>query len=80
MIMVFGLVAKNGILLVDYTNTVRSCGMRVVVAMRAAAGTRLRPIVMPTMATLFGMLPRSLGLEEGRKLRGRWGPSSAADC
>jgi hydrophobic/amphiphilic exporter-1 (mainly G- bacteria), HAE1 family len=69
MIMLFGLVAKNGILLVDYANTMRHRGMRVVEAMRAAAGTRLRPIVMTTMAMVFGMLPLSLGLAEGAEFR-----------
>jgi HAE1 family hydrophobic/amphiphilic exporter-1 len=69
MIMLFGLVAKNGILLVDYANTMRGRGMRVVEAMRAAAGTRLRPIVMTTMAMVFGMLPLSLGLSEGAEFR-----------
>jgi len=69
MIMLFGLVAKNGILLVDYANTMRHRGMRVVEAMRAAAGTRLRPIVMTTMAMVFGMLPLSLGLSEGAEFR-----------
>ena len=69
MIMLFGLVAKNGILLVDYANTMRHRGMRVVEAMRAAAGIRLRPIVMTTMAMVFGMLPLSLGLAEGAEFR-----------
>jgi HAE1 family hydrophobic/amphiphilic exporter-1 len=69
MIMLFGLVAKNGILLVDYANTMRQRGMGVFDAMRAAAGTRLRPIVMTTMAMVFGMLPLSLGLAEGAEFR-----------
>ena len=69
MIMLFGLVAKNGILLVDYANTMRRRGMRVMEAMRAAAGIRLRPIVMTTMAMVFGMLPLSLGLAEGAEFR-----------
>jgi HAE1 family hydrophobic/amphiphilic exporter-1 len=69
MIMLFGLVAKNGILLVDYANTMRARGMRVTEAMRAAAGTRLRPIVMTTMAMVFGMLPLALGLAEGAEFR-----------
>ena len=68
-IMLFGLVAKNGILLVDYANTMRKRGMRAVDAMRAAAGTRLRPIVMTTAAMVFGMLPLSLGLAEGAEFR-----------
>ncbi|GAC1576862.1 MAG: hypothetical protein NVS3B7_09930 [Candidatus Elarobacter sp.] len=68
-IMLFGLVAKNGILLVDYANTMRRRGLRAVDAMRAAAGTRLRPIVMTTAAMVFGMLPLSLGLAEGAEFR-----------
>ncbi|HEY0395722.1 MAG TPA: efflux RND transporter permease subunit [Candidatus Elarobacter sp.] len=68
-IMLFGLVAKNGILLVDYANTMRKRGMRAVEAMRAAAGVRLRPIVMTTAAMVFGMLPLSLGLAEGAEFR-----------
>jgi HAE1 family hydrophobic/amphiphilic exporter-1 len=47
----------------------RQRGMRVVEAMRAAAGIRLRPIVMTTMAMVFGMLPLSLGLAEGAEFR-----------
>jgi HAE1 family hydrophobic/amphiphilic exporter-1 len=68
-IMLFGLVAKNGILLVDYANTMRRRGMHAIDAMRAAAGTRLRPIVMTTAAMVFGMLPLSLGLAEGAEFR-----------
>ena len=68
-VMLFGLVAKNGILLVDYANTMRRRGLRGVEAMRAAAGIRLRPILMTTMAMVFGMLPLALGLAEGAEFR-----------
>jgi hydrophobic/amphiphilic exporter-1 (mainly G- bacteria), HAE1 family len=68
-IMLFGLVAKNGILLVDYANTMRHRGLRAVEAMRAAAGIRLRPILMTTVAMVFGMLPLALGLAEGAEFR-----------
>jgi hydrophobic/amphiphilic exporter-1 (mainly G- bacteria), HAE1 family len=68
-IMLFGLVAKNGILLVDYANTQRHRGLRVVEAMRTAAGIRLRPIVMTTASMVFGMLPLALGLAEGAEFR-----------
>jgi len=68
-IMLFGLVAKNGILLVDYANTLRKRGNRAKDAMIAAAGTRLRPILMTTAAMVFGMLPLSLGLAEGGEIR-----------
>ncbi|GAC1411294.1 MAG: hypothetical protein NVSMB64_20970 [Candidatus Velthaea sp.] len=69
LIMLFGLVAKNGILLVDYANTLRKRGMRAVEAMTVAAGTRLRPILMTTAAMIFGMLPLALGLAEGGEIR-----------
>jgi len=69
LIMLFGLVAKNGILLVDYANTLRKRGMRSVEAMTTAAGTRLRPILMTTAAMIFGMLPLALGLAEGGEIR-----------
>jgi HAE1 family hydrophobic/amphiphilic exporter-1 len=68
-IMLFGLVAKNGILLVDYANTQRKHGLRAVEAMRVAAGIRLRPIVMTTASMVFGMLPLALGLAEGAEFR-----------
>ena len=68
-IMLFGLVAKNGILLVDYANTQHHRGLRVLEAMRTAAGIRLRPIVMTTASMVFGMLPLSLGLAEGAEFR-----------
>jgi HAE1 family hydrophobic/amphiphilic exporter-1 len=68
-IMLFGLVAKNGILLVDYANTQRHRGLRVLDAMRTAAGIRLRPIVMTTASMVFGMLPLALGLAEGAEFR-----------
>ena len=68
-VMLFGLVAKNGILLVDYANQQRRRGLDVVAAMKAAAVTRFRPILMTTFAMIFGMLPLSLGLTEGAEER-----------
>lgn len=68
-IMLFGLVAKNGILLVDYSNTLVKRGMRVREAVLAAAQTRFRPIVMTTSAMVFGMLPLALGFAEGAEFR-----------
>ncbi len=70
LIMLFGLVAKNGILLTDYANTLRKRGgMSPEEAMITAAGTRLRPIIMTTAAMVFGMLPLALGLAEGGEER-----------
>ncbi|MFN2527668.1 MAG: efflux RND transporter permease subunit [Candidatus Baltobacteraceae bacterium] len=69
-IMLFGLVAKNGILLVDYSNTLhRKRGLRVRDATLQASGTRFRPILMTTFAMVFGMLPLALGFAEGSEWR-----------
>ncbi len=68
-IMLFGLVAKNGILLVDYSNTLCKRGMRVKDAVLQACATRFRPIVMTTVAMIFGMLPLSLGYDAGSEWR-----------
>ena len=68
-IMLFGLVAKNGILLVDYSNTLCRRGMRVRDAVLQASSTRFRPILMTTCAMIFGMLPLSLGFAEGGEWR-----------
>jgi HAE1 family hydrophobic/amphiphilic exporter-1 len=72
-IMLFGLVAKNGILLVDYANQMHRRGLGVVDSMKAAAGIRFRPILMTTCAMIFGMLPLSLGLTEGAEERASMG-------
>ncbi len=68
-VMLFGLVAKNGILLVDYSNTLWKRGMRVRDAVLQSAATRFRPIVMTTAAMIFGMLPLALGYAEGGEWR-----------
>jgi HAE1 family hydrophobic/amphiphilic exporter-1 len=72
-VMLFGLVAKNGILLVDYANQQLRRGLPVADAIRAAAATRFRPILMTTCAMVFGMLPLALGLTEGAKDRASMG-------
>jgi HAE1 family hydrophobic/amphiphilic exporter-1 len=69
-VVLMGLVGKNGILLVDYTNTLRQEGMARDEALRRAGATRLRPIVMTTMALVCGMLPLAAKLEEGSEIYG----------
>ncbi len=69
LIMLFGLVAKNGILLVDYANTLRKRGLTYMEAIVTAGGTRLRPIVMTTAAMVFGMAPLATGHTEGGEIR-----------
>jgi hydrophobic/amphiphilic exporter-1 (mainly G- bacteria), HAE1 family len=68
-IMLMGLVTKNAILLVDYTNTLRRRGLGRNEAILQAGPVRLRPILMTTAAMVFGMLPVALGLGEGSELR-----------
>ncbi|HUS65142.1 MAG TPA: efflux RND transporter permease subunit [Kofleriaceae bacterium] len=68
-IMLMGLVVKNAILLVDYTNTVRARGVTVREALLEAGPVRLRPILMTTAAMVFGMLPVALALGEGGEVR-----------
>ncbi len=69
MIMLMGLVAKNAILLIDYTNTLRARGMPRREALEDAGPTRLRPILMTTATILFAMLPLAAKLEEGSESR-----------
>jgi HAE1 family hydrophobic/amphiphilic exporter-1 len=64
-LMVLGLVAKNAILLIDFTNKKREQGMSIREALLHAGPVRLRPILMTTFAMIFGMLPIALGIGEG---------------
>lgn len=68
-ILLFGLVVKNAILLVDNANERRAEGMDRVTAMVEAGVVRLRPIMMTTLAMIAGMLPISLALGEGGGFR-----------
>ncbi|HET7230659.1 MAG TPA: efflux RND transporter permease subunit, partial [Longimicrobium sp.] len=68
-IMLMGLVVKNGILLIDFVNQERAAGRGREEAILSAARTRLRPIVMTTMAMIFGMIPLALALGEGAEQR-----------
>ena len=69
MVLLVGLVTKNGILLVDYADTVRERGKTREEGMLEAAATRFRPIVMTTLAMIAGMFPLALGLEPGAASR-----------
>ena len=68
-IMLMGLVTKNAILLVDYTNTLREQGMSRREALLAAGPVRLRPILMTTAAMIFGMIPVAISQEMGAEQR-----------
>ena len=69
LIMLAGLVAKNAILLVDYTNTLRKRGYDRRDALLVAGPTRLRPILMTTSAMVFAMLPLAMKMGEGAETR-----------
>ena len=68
-IMLMGLVTKNAILLVDFANQLRQQGLEMFEALSRAGRLRLRPILMTTIAMIFGMLPVALALGEGGETR-----------
>jgi HAE1 family hydrophobic/amphiphilic exporter-1 len=72
-VMLMGLVTKNAILLVDFANQARKQGMERGAALLEAAHVRLRPILMTTLAMVFGMIPLALGLSEGSEQRAPMG-------
>jgi CzcA family heavy metal efflux pump len=60
-IMMVGIVVSNGVLLVEYTNELRRRGLPLAEAVVRAGRTRLRPILMTSLATVFGLMPMALG-------------------
>jgi HAE1 family hydrophobic/amphiphilic exporter-1 len=69
-IMLAGIVVSNAILLVDYTNVLRRRdNMPLREAVETAGRTRLRPILMTSLATILGLVPMSLGIGEGAELQ-----------
>jgi HAE1 family hydrophobic/amphiphilic exporter-1 len=72
-VMLMGLVTKNAILLVDFAIRAQLDGMERSQALLQAARVRLRPILMTTLAMIFGMLPLALGLSEGSEQRAPMG-------
>ncbi len=72
-VMLMGLVGKNAILLVDYTNTLRARGLDRTEAILRAGPTRMKPILMTATATIFGMLPTAIALAEGSEWRAPMG-------
>jgi len=70
LILLVGLIVKNGIILLDFTrHRMKTDGMALEPAIREAARIRLRPILMTTLCTLFGLLPLALGLGAGSELQ-----------
>ncbi|MCC5888802.1 MAG: efflux RND transporter permease subunit [Gammaproteobacteria bacterium] len=78
LIMLLGLVAKNGIMLVDYTNVMIGRGRTPMVAAQEAAEARFRPVLMTAVSTILGIMPIALGYGAGGEARMPLGVSVAA--
>jgi len=70
-IMLIGIVVKNGIVMVDYINLNRERGMGVIKAVVSGGKSRLRPVIMTTLTTILGMLPLALSNSQGSEM---WKP------
>ncbi len=69
LVMLIGLVTKNAILIVEFSNQLRAQGQDLLAAVQEAARIRLRPILMTSFSTVFGILPIALGLGAGAESR-----------
>ena len=69
LILLIGLIVKNGIILIDYADRLDEQGLERREALVRAGAIRLRPILMTTLCTLFGLLPLALGLGSGAELQ-----------
>jgi multidrug efflux pump subunit AcrB len=69
LILLVGLVVKNGIMLLDFIHRGLDAGESLVDAVAQAGHVRLRPILMTTLCTLFGLLPLALGIGSGAELQ-----------
>jgi multidrug efflux pump subunit AcrB len=69
LVLLIGLVVKNGIVLLDYAERERERGVPALEAVYDAARVRLRPILMTTLCTLFGLIPLALGIGAGAELQ-----------
>ena len=67
-LILMGIVVKNGIVLIDYTILMRERGHSVAEASVIAANSRLRPILMTTLTTVLGMIPMAIGQGEGSEM------------
>lgn len=70
-IMLVGIVVKNGIVLVDYTNLMRDRGYELSEAIALSGASRLRPVLMTACTTILGMLPMALSVGAGSEM---WRP------
>jgi multidrug efflux pump subunit AcrB len=77
-LLLFGLVTKNSILLVDYANQLRESGLDKREAMARAAPVRMRPVLMTALSMIFGVLPAALGIGPGSESRAPMAVATAA--
>lgn len=70
-VLLIGIVVKNGIVLVDFTNLLRDRGMKLNEAIIAGGRSRLRPVLMTAITTILGMLPLAISTGEGSEI---WRP------
>lgn len=75
MIMLVGIVVKNGIVLVDYINLNRERGSAIIPAVVNGGKSRLRPVLMTTLTTILGMVPMAIGTGQGAEM---WRPMGTA--
>ncbi len=68
LIMLMGIVVKNGIVLIDYIILCRERGMGIVHAVVTSGRSRLRPVLMTTLTTVLGMVPMAIGTGEGAEM------------
>ena len=68
LIMLIGIVVKNGIVLIDYIRLCRERGMGIAKAVTTSGKSRLRPVLMTTATTVLGMVPMALGIGEGSEM------------
>ena len=74
-IMLVGIVTKNGIVLVDYTNLLVERGWNINDAVISGGKSRLRPVLMTSLTTILGMVPMAMGIGEGSEI---WQPMGIA--
>jgi multidrug efflux pump len=68
-IMLIGLVSKNGILIVEFANQRKNAGLNKFDAIKFASAARFRPILMTSLSTILGIMPLAIGLGEGAQSR-----------
>lgn len=68
LVMLVGMVVKNGIVLVDYINLNRERGMSITTAVTDGGKSRLRPVLMTTLTTILGMIPLAIGTGQGSEM------------